>query len=211
MAGVRTELVFERAADCPVAGASAETPGPVTDINWTDSDNTVTEQVTIESDADIEEFDQVFDYGEQAVYEFKRDEADPCICEHIQMNLGPVTDVHAVDGNLHVTLHASNVDGLRDLIGDLREEFGSVSVEYLVRSVDGEGEDDLVPVDLRKLTGRQREVLETAHEMGYFEYPRTSNATEVAEALGIQPSTFAEHLSAAQRKLLDELLVEGEP
>ncbi len=206
MTGVRTELVFERAAGCPVAGASAEIPGQVTDINWGGGDDTVTEQVTVDSDAEVDEFDEVFDYGEQAVYEFERTETEPCICEHIQMNLGPITDVYAADGDLHVTLHASSVDGLRDLIGDLREDFGSVSVEYLVRSADKVEEDDLVPVDLRQLTGRQREVLETAHEMGYFEYPRTSNATEVADALDIQPSTFAEHLSAAQGKLLDELL-----
>ncbi|MEF8887534.1 MAG: helix-turn-helix domain-containing protein, partial [Haloarculaceae archaeon] len=53
---------------------------------------------------------------------------------------------------------------------------------------------------------RQREVVETAYEMGYFEYPRESNATEVATALDIQPSTFTEHLTAAQGKLLGELV-----
>ena len=42
--------------------------------------------------------------------------------------------------------------------------------------------------------------------MGYFEYPRESNASEVAAALDIEPSTFTQHLNAAQTKLLDELL-----
>jgi predicted DNA binding protein len=60
---------------------------------------------------------------------------------------------------------------------------------------------------MRRLTDRQREVLRTAHEMGYFEYPRGANAGEVATALDIEPSTFTEHLNAAQSKLLDELLV----
>jgi len=44
--------------------------------------------------------------------------------------------------------------------------------------------------------------------MGYFERPRDANAGAVAEALDIAPSTFAEHLAAAQRKLLDEALVQ---
>ncbi|MFC7230794.1 helix-turn-helix domain-containing protein [Saliphagus sp. GCM10025308] len=48
-------------------------------------------------------------------------------------------------------------------------------------------------------------MLETAHEMGYFEYPRTSNAGDVANALGITRSTFGEHLAAAQRKVLQTL------
>jgi predicted DNA binding protein len=207
MPGVRTELVFEGATGCPVADASSEIPGPVTDINWTDDDEgPVTEQVRTTADPDVEEFAEVFEYGDQTVYEFERATSEPCICEHIQMELGPVTDVYAADGDLHVTLHATDVAGLRDLLDTLREQYGSVGVEYLVRSVDGEDYTDLVPVDLRTLTSRQREVLETAHRLGYFEYPRDANATAVADELGIQPSTFAEHLAAAQRKLLDELL-----
>ncbi|PSQ41211.1 helix-turn-helix domain-containing protein, partial [Halobacteriales archaeon SW_12_71_31] len=81
-------------------------------------------------------------------------------------------------------------------------------VRYLVHAgVDGEGDDgDRTLVDRDALTDRQREVLRTAYEMGYFEYPRESNATEVAAALDISPSTLAEHLAAAQGKLLDELL-----
>ena len=51
-----------------------------------------------------------------------------------------------------------------------------------------------------------REVLETAHEMGYFEYPKRANAGDVAEAVGISRSTFSEHLGAAQTKLLDAIL-----
>lgn len=207
MTGVRTELVFERAEGCPVAAASADVPGPVTDINWTNTeDGTVTEQVTVTGETDVEEFEQVFDYGARTVYEFDRGKTDPCVCEHIQTELGPVTDVHARGGDLHVTIHAGDVNGLRDLIMDLRERFGDVSVEYLVRSVETSEDTELVPVDVRKLTDRQREVLSTAHEMGYFEYPREANASEVADRLDIQPSTFAEHLAAAQGKLMEELL-----
>jgi len=51
-------------------------------------------------------------------------------------------------------------------------------------------------------------VLETAYRMGYFEYPRSANATEVAEALGVGLSTLAERLAAAQGRLLDELLAD---
>jgi predicted DNA binding protein len=49
-------------------------------------------------------------------------------------------------------------------------------------------------------------VLGTAYEMGYFEYPREANATAVAEELDIGLSALAEHLAAAQGKLLSELL-----
>lgn len=42
--------------------------------------------------------------------------------------------------------------------------------------------------------------------MGYFERPRRANATEVADVLDINPSTFSEHLAAAESKLIEDVL-----
>lgn len=205
MPGIRTELVFDEAEGCPVAEASDSVPGPVTDVSWSgDGEETVTEQVTA-GETLPEEFDPVFDYGSQQVYEFERDETD-CVCEVVGQEVGPVTDVHAENGALHLTLHLSDMEALRERIGELREQFGPVHIEYLVRGREQAEESEVVPVDVRRLTDRQREVVETAYAMGYFEYPRGANATEVAAELGIQPSTFTEHLTAAQGKLLGELL-----
>jgi predicted DNA binding protein len=148
----------------------------------------------------------VFDYGDRQVYEFDR-ETDSCPCALIERTVGPVADVRAADGRLRATVHAADVPELRELLGELESAYGNVGVEYLVNSADGDGS-ELVPVDLRWLTDRQREVLATAHRMGYFEYPREANARDVADRLEIEQSTFAEHLAAAQRKLLSELLPE---
>jgi len=49
-------------------------------------------------------------------------------------------------------------------------------------------------------------VLSVAHEMGYFDHPRETNAEMVAAALDVTGSTFAEHLAAAQSKLMDSIL-----
>ncbi len=57
------------------------------------------------------------------------------------------------------------------------------------------------------LTERQREVVRTAHELGYYDVPRTTSTEEVAEAVGVNPSTAAEHLQRAERNLLDNVLV----
>lgn len=207
MAGIHAELVFEDATECPVADMSASLDDPVKATSWTPAkDGTVTEQVTASGANGIDECEEVFDYGSQTVYEFERNGEDPCICEHIEFELGPITETYATDGELHVTLHARDMDRLRDLITNLKERFGRVRIEYLVQGRTDEEQAELVPVDLRRLTDRQREVLETAHQMGYFDYPRGANAGEVAAELGIEPSTFTEHLNAAQTKLLKELL-----
>lgn len=208
MSGVRAEFVFERPEQCPVAASSIETDDSLRDISWAGaSGGTVTEQFVTADEPSETDAEAVFDYGTQQVYEFERDYDEPCICEYIERSLGPVADARAVDGNLHVTLHAGDVDQLRELLADLTDRFGTVRVEYLVQGRDSAAESELVPVDLRRLTDRQQEVLDTAHEMGYFEYPRDSNASEVSAELGIEPSTFTEHLNAAQSKLLEELLV----
>ncbi|WP_123623281.1 bacterio-opsin activator domain-containing protein [Halorubrum sp. CSM-61] len=55
---------------------------------------------------------------------------------------------------------------------------------------------------LDELTERQREVLRTAFEMGYYEWPRDCTGQDVADELGVASATFSEHVFAAERKIL---------
>lgn len=59
---------------------------------------------------------------------------------------------------------------------------------------------------LAPLTDRQREVIRHAFHHGYFEHPRGTSATELAEAFDVARSTLTQHLRAAQDKLLSRLL-----
>ena len=52
-----------------------------------------------------------------------------------------------------------------------------------------------------ELTERQATTLEAAYRAGYFERPRRRSGQEVADSLAISPSTFTQHLRAAERKL----------
>uniref|UniRef100_A0A7D5H5D0 Helix-turn-helix domain-containing protein n=2 Tax=Natrinema halophilum TaxID=1699371 RepID=A0A7D5H5D0_9EURY len=54
---------------------------------------------------------------------------------------------------------------------------------------------------LAELTARQREAVRTAHELGYYEVPRTVTTEDVAAELGVDSSTVAEHLQRAERNL----------
>lgn len=54
---------------------------------------------------------------------------------------------------------------------------------------------------LLSLTSRQREVVNTAYEAGFFEWPRDATGDEVAELLDISPPTFHEHVRRAEREL----------
>ncbi|WP_169051785.1 histidine kinase N-terminal 7TM domain-containing protein [Halorhabdus amylolytica] len=63
----------------------------------------------------------------------------------------------------------------------------------------------LPETSLDDLTERQREVLEAAYRAGYFNWPRDSNAEEVAESLGISSATLHSHLRKAEKSLLGRL------
>jgi len=56
------------------------------------------------------------------------------------------------------------------------------------------------------LSDRQREAVETAFDLGYYEIPREARSEDVARELGCAPSTAAEHLRKAETKLLRSLL-----
>lgn len=210
MTGLRAGLEFPEPDVCPVAAASAASDEPITSISWAgEHEGTVTEEFTAGKSFDPDTLDSdvegVFEYDGATVYQFER-EAGPCLCEYIEDASYPITDVRAEEGSLLVTLHLESRAALRDIVSTLRDRFGTVRVQYLL-AVDGvENNADIVPVDRGRLTARQREVVETAYEMGYFASPRQANATAVATELDIDVSTFTEHLAAAQSTLLDALL-----
>ena len=56
-----------------------------------------------------------------------------------------------------------------------------------------------------ELTGRQREVLVTAYESGFFQSPRETTGAELADLLDVSQPTVTHHLREAQRRLFEEL------
>jgi len=54
------------------------------------------------------------------------------------------------------------------------------------------------------MTEAQHEALVTAHEMGYFEIPRTASTADVAEELDIAPASLSERLRRAQNHLVNQ-------
>ena len=203
--GFRAELRVADPPNCQVAsatGSAADASG----ITWGGDGETVTEEVTLPADADPDGMEELFSDGERGVFRFERSAGQACACEIIERHGAPIHDVRSEDGTLRLTFHVAEVDTLRELVATLREAVGDVSLVRLTAAPSPDEERNLVLVDRAALTDRQHEVLETAHELGYFDRPKGANATELAEELGVSRSTFLEHLSAAQSKLLDGVL-----
>lgn len=204
--GLRVALSVGSPGDCPVAAVA---DGPADGVTWTEGDPVVEEFRADPSDVDAGDdpgVEGVFSYDDETVYQFERDPEASCVCERITALDCPVADVTVDEGRLELTLHVPDSGTFRDVLDDLRGAYDDVVVESILRTPPEGGDADPVVVDRGRLTTRQAEVLATAHEMGYFEYPRESNATEVADSLGIGPSTLAEHLAAAESKLVGQTL-----
>lgn len=57
-----------------------------------------------------------------------------------------------------------------------------------------------------RLSDRQREAIDAALELGYYEIPREASHEDVAAAIDCAPSTAAEHLRKAESTLLSSIL-----
>ncbi|WP_247729837.1 helix-turn-helix domain-containing protein [Halovivax limisalsi] len=150
-------------------------------------------------------------------------------------DLDPVDDWHYVDETDagHVYRIAFTAPSLpedvaasaADLVGtcdpDLSGEATTLSLvgpqASIAETIDGYAAAGVSP-DLRRLTAyegrsgpldaltdRQREVLRTAFELGYYDVPRTAATTDVAAELDLDDSTVSEHLQRAERNLLARL------
>lgn len=224
MTGIRATFAIDDPPGCPVADASRTTRSPVESVvrsSPADPEASVIEEFSVDdrtppdsagggddrsADPDLD-VTPIASGDRTTVYRFER-ERDPnrdCACEVVEGHGTPVSSIRAEDGTLLVSVRSPGLDAVREIVADLRERFDGVRLRELVRTGSDE-RSDLVFVDRSRLTPRQREVLRTAHELGYFEYPRAATATEVADAIGIARSTFDEHVAAAQTNLLDAVL-----
>jgi len=82
-------------------------------------------------------------------------------------------------------------------LGEISDALRSYGCDVDITSV--------VRVEQKKLlTDRQEEVIETAFERGYFDYPKKIGSKGLADHFGISVSTISEIMRAAQRRILHQ-------
>lgn len=89
--------------------------------------------------------------------------------------------------------------GPQDAIAENVHAYEAAGITPELRTLSGYDGPDR-PLD--DLTERQREVLETAWDAGYFEVPRQASTADLATELDLDDSTVSEHLQRAERNLL---------
>jgi len=208
--GIRAEIEFDNPDICPIVELSAAAETTIDSVSTNVCPSDCTESVTefsVDSDGDFEaDVTPIFSHGSADRYRLTHDDGMDCPCEYLGQFGCSVARYVARDGTLTIIFHAADYDELQEVIDELRDQFPDMDIKRFVQSPAGERSQDSVFVDRDKLTRRQLEILETAYEKGYFDRPRRSNATEIAAELDINPSTFREHLTAAESKILADLL-----
>lgn len=209
MAGIRATVEFPNSTICPITELSAAAGTTIDSVATNVCAGECTESVSefsVETDEVLEtDLTPVFAHGSTRRYRLSHDDDRECPCKCLGEFQCPTVRYVAQNGTLTVVFHATDYDQLQTVVGELTDRFPDADVKRFIRSPSDDPCDNVL-VDRSKLTTRQAEVLGTAYEMGYFERPRGANATEVADEIGIAPATFTEHLAAAQRKLLADLL-----
>lgn len=210
--GIRATVSFDAPVGCPVARVSAAARGVVDQVSTSASlpggEGSVTEFLADTGAANgVADATPVFSYGREDLVRTPHNTTDPdCPCEVLGAFGCPVHRYVADDGDLTLVFHAEDMTHLQAVMDALLAVDPDLDVRQLLQPpLEGEP-DEQVFVNRGKLTDRQLEILETAYREGYFERPKRANASELAASLGISQSTFTEHLMAAQRKLLDDLL-----
>lgn len=210
-AGIRVTVEFSDPGDCPVAALARRANATIRDLSTSVTPaghGGAVSEFLVDADAVPTDYprDPVFTYTDRHCYRVPHGPDDDCPCTRLGTHDTPIDRFVATAGGLRLVFHAGDFETLQSIVGDLRDRYPDLDIQRLVRAPTEGAARDAVFVDRSRLTDRQFEVLRESFERGYFERPREANATEVAAALGISPSTFAEHLQAAERKVLRDVL-----
>ena len=93
----------------------------------------------------------------------------------------------------------------RDRLSDLADQLRRFGIDFDVMSVRQEVETEQL------LTPKQRDLVTTAVEEGYYDTPRDCTLTELAEVSGIAKSTCSETLHRAEEKVIKQFVEELGP
>ena len=147
----------------------------------------------------VDEWNQVAERDDSHVYVISFTAPDlPEALEETAADLVGTCDPEVDDGGATMSLV-----GPHEAISGQIGEYEQAGVSPTLQRIGGY---DGPEYPLDELTARQREVIETAWEMGYYEVPKDVSADDIAAEIDLESSTVNEHLQRAVRNLLGQIL-----
>lgn len=169
---------------------------------WVSGENLEQFETSIENDPSVESIRRHLKLAGSALYYAQWTEQVKSLLYSIAEEEGTVLDGVGASGTWQFTLRFPD----RDSLSQFRDRCGDLDISLDVRriySVSGERFDMEYG-----LTAKQREVLVTALEKGYFNVPREATQQDLADSLDIQSSAVSETLRRATAELVANSLLE---
>lgn len=192
---VEVGVEVDRDAECPLAGrADSRASGSIQLVNDTC-------HVSLSTTGDDEATE---------VETFTSDVAEDCICPSF-CRPGCVPEVIAVEnGSLVIGAYADSRATLGAAMERVREHAASLHLRRLTTASPptDAAEWRHEAMDRISLTTKQREAVQTAVEMGYYETPRNASLADLADRLGVTRSALSQRLNAVETKLVTALVTD---
>jgi hypothetical protein len=128
---------------------------------------------------------------------------DGPLARTLQEDAVRLKSLSATPSSVRLQFAASSEHMGNTVVGRFREAHDGVELlAFHERAAEPESESEFRAAVTQSLTDRQREALTKAHASGFFDWPRGVEGESLAAAMDIHPSTFHQHLRAAERKLI---------
>ncbi|WP_265108123.1 helix-turn-helix domain-containing protein [Halosolutus halophilus] len=160
---------------------------------------------TLDGDGTIDEFERIDEGDEWFLYRIRR--SDSGVVDAYRQWVaagGELLAGRARNGRWEIEMRFPDRDTFSSYHAFLKAE--GVTVE-LRRLADGPRPDRHDGDERATLTDSQREALRIAHEHGFFEVPRETELSAIADALGISDQAVSERLRRGQARLIEEHVV----
>lgn len=105
---------------------------------------------------------------------------------------------------MHLVLKVPDAAAIPEVLAAVDKTTPEVTTETITRT--RLSSDTIAEVDLSVLTEKQRQTLELALDRGYYERPRNTDLTELAEQLDLSKSAVSQRLRTAELKLIKNAL-----
>lgn len=127
-----------------------------------------------------------------------------CICPVLN-RVDCVSSIEMSDENgmlLSVTVPDREV--IRALVADLRDHGATVKLRR-INQLKRDQNDGTIELEADAITPKQREAIDLAIELGYYDIPRQADLEDLAEQLGVSRSAVSQRLNRAESRVIQNL------
>ena len=156
----------------------------------------------VERDPSIEDLELLSEFDDEQLYRMQWVSEVEMVLQMLTNSQATITDAYGTDGRWYLRVLYPDRDSLSKTI-QFAEDNGLTFDIKAIRQLDGQ------PAGRYGLTEAQFEALETALEAGYYEVPRETDQSDLAEELDISHQALSERLRRATGALIEDTLLVG--